>query len=54
MNRKQKEYMEISELSVNCFTFKHNETLTKFERGKDSEVQDYEVQYIQKGLWFCL
>lgn len=34
MNRKQKEYTKISELSVNCFTFKHNQTLTMFERGR--------------------
>lgn len=49
MNRKQKENTEISELSLSCFTFKHNKTLSKFKR--DSLLftkKTHKVQYNQK------
>lgn len=58
MNRNRKNIQKF-QLSVNCFTFQHNEALTEFKRHKDRYrflfmEKTYETEYIQKGLLFCI
>lgn len=51
MNRKKKENIEISEISLHSYTFKHNKALNKFKR--DSLLftkKTHKVQYNKKEL----